>query len=107
MAHNANKDEQRYTDDNYQGARHSSYVPGWMVGTFQGYNPVHHATIRMTINSDGQMTATVDGHTLRGWINNGELHVGDEIFTIAESRDGFITSQVGDRQNQVAYHRVR
>ncbi|KAB8198140.1 DUF3011 domain-containing protein [Lysobacter maris] len=107
LIHNANKHDAKYDDEGYQGARHNSYVPAWMVGTFTGYNPIHNASIRMTISRDGEMTAVADGQTLRGWVNGGELHVGSEVFTISQSRDGFVTSQVGDRHNQVHYHRTR
>ena len=41
IAHNANKKDDKYDDDRYQGARHSSYVPSWMIGTFEGYNAVY------------------------------------------------------------------
>lgn len=60
----------------------------------------------MTINGDGQMPAVADGQTLRGWVNSGELHVGDDVFTINRSGNGFITSQAGDSYNQVKYQRV-
>ncbi len=107
MAHNANKDDQRYRDPDYQGARHASYVPSWMVGTFNGYNPVYDVNVRMTVQSDGRVTALADGQTLNGWINGGQLHVGSEVFTINQSHDGFVTSQVGDHHNQVRYVRTR
>ncbi|MBB1059499.1 DUF3011 domain-containing protein [Marilutibacter spongiae] len=107
MVHNANKDEERYQDQGYQGARHASYVPSWMVGTFNGYNPVHHVNVRMTVQSDGRVTALAAGQTLNGWINGGQLHVGSDVFTINQSHDGFVTSQVGDHHNQVRYVRAR
>ncbi|REM13342.1 hypothetical protein DSI28_02120, partial [Mycobacterium tuberculosis] len=69
LAHNANKDDARYEDDSYQGARHASYVPGWMIGEFEGYNPNFNADIRMRIDSDGRMSAQTRGQTLNGWIN--------------------------------------
>ncbi|RYE74638.1 MAG: DUF3011 domain-containing protein, partial [Oxalobacteraceae bacterium] len=91
MAHHADKDDEKYRDDKYYGGRHSSYVPDWMVGTFVGYNPTYDASIRMTIGDDGQMSAVTNAQSLRGWINNGDLHVGDEVFTINRSGDGFVT----------------
>lgn len=106
MAHHADKDDHKYRDDDYYGGRHSSYIPDWMEGTFVGYNPTYDASIRMTIGSDGQMTAVANRQTLRGWVNNGELHIGDDVFTVNRSGDGFITSQVGDSYNQVRYQRV-
>lgn len=106
MAHHADKDDERYRDDGYYGSRHASYVPGWMVGRFEGYNPVYGADVRMTIEDDGQVSVAARGQTLRGWINSGELHVGSEVFTINRSGDGFVTSQVGDAYNEVRYHRA-
>jgi len=107
LAHNANKDYARYEDDSYQGARHTSYVPGWMIGEFEGYNPNFNADIRMRIDSDGRMSAQTRGQTLNGWINGGQLNVGSSVFDISQSRDGFVTTEVGDRQNEVRYRRVR
>jgi len=89
------------------GARHTSYVPGWMIGEFEGYNPTFNADIRMRIDSDGRMSAQTRGQTLNGWINGGQLNVGSSVFDISQSRDGFVTTEVGDRQNEVRYRRVR
>lgn len=105
----ANKDhvdDTKYRDDNYYGPRHTSYVPGWMVGTFRGYNPQYGADIEMRVTSDGRMTAETRGQTLRGWINDQQLHVGGSVFSIDQTRDGFITAQKGDRFNEVRYRRV-
>jgi hypothetical protein len=112
IVHNQDhKNDHRYQDDQYYGSRHSSYVPGWMVGTFEGYNPQFGATITLTIDDDGQARGNADsrGGTARinGWISNEELHVGDSIFRINQTRDGFTTSEVGDHYNQVHYRRVR
>lgn len=107
LVHNANKQDDRYDDDTYQGPRHSSYVPGWMVGEFEGYNPIYGADIRMRIDSDGRMSAQARGQNLSGWVNGGQLNVGGSVFDINQSRDGFVTTEVGDRQNEVRYRRVR
>lgn len=107
LVHNANKQDDRYDDDTYQGPRHSSYVPGWMVGEFEGYNPIYGADIRMRIDSDGRMSAQARGQNLSGWVNGGQLNVGSSVFDINQSRDGFVTTEVGDRQNEVRYRRVR
>ena len=105
----ANKDhvdDAKYRDDSYYGPRHTSYVPGWMVGTFRGYNPQYGADIEMRITSDGRMTANTRGQTLNGWINDQVLHVGGSVFSIDQTRDGFVTAQKGDRYNEVRYRRV-
>ena len=107
LVHNANKQDTRYQDDNYQGARHNSYVPGWMVGEFEGYNPMYNADIRMRIENDGRMSAQTGGQNLNGWVNGGQLNVGSSVFDISQSRDGFVTTEIGDRQNEVRYRRVR
>jgi Protein of unknown function (DUF3011) len=115
--HNSqHKDDNRYQDDryndaSYHGSRHSSYMPGWMVGTFEGYNPQYNATIELTIGSDGQARGTADSRAgsarINGWVSNQELHVGDSTFSINQTRDGFVTSELGDSYNQVHYRRVR
>lgn len=108
---NEHKNDARYRDDEYYGSRHSSYVPGWMVGSFEGYNPQYGATIRLTINRDGQVRGDADSRAaaarISGWISNEELHVGNSVFSINQTRDGFTTSEVGDHYNQVHYRRTR
>jgi hypothetical protein len=60
----------RYNNDEYHGSRHSSYVPHWMVGDFEGYNMGHDAEVTMHISDDGRMTGRVDGVTLVGDSSN-------------------------------------
>jgi hypothetical protein len=100
------KDDHKYQDDNYYGPRHSSYVPNWMVGTFRGYNPMYGAEVVMTIREDGRVSADANGQTISGYVNDEDLHVGDTIFDIDRTREGFITSQKGDRHNEVRYRRI-
>ena len=107
IAHNANKKDDKYDDDRYQGARHTSYVPSWMVGSFEGYNAVYDRDVTLTIDADGRATARTRDQTVDGWINEGRLNVGSTSFDIDQSRDGLVTTQVGDRHNEVRYRRVR
>jgi hypothetical protein len=100
------QDDYKYRDPNYYGPRHTSYVPGWMVGTFRGYNPQYGAEVMMTIRPDGRMTASSNGQPINGYINDEQLHVGNYIFDIDQTREGFVTSQKGDRHNEVRYRRV-
>jgi hypothetical protein len=105
----SNKDHQddyKYRDPNYYGPRHTSYVPGWMVGTFRGYNPMYGADVVMTIRPDGRMTADSRGQAITGYVNDEQLHVGSYIFDIDQTREGFVTSQKGDRHNEVRYRRI-
>jgi hypothetical protein len=99
------RDDEKYTDPNYQGARHSSYVPKWMVGHFLGYNPMYGAEVKLHIREDGRVKAHARGEEMRGFVNDERLHVGGAVFSIDQTRDGFVTHQVGDRYNEVRYHR--
>jgi hypothetical protein len=105
----ANKDhvdDGRYRDENYYGSQHTSYVPRWMVGTFRGYNAQYGADVEMRIEPDGRMTANAQGQTIRGWVNDRDLHVGGAVFSIDQTREGFVTAQRGERFNEVRYRRV-
>lgn len=106
LAAKNNNNDSKYSDSNYQGSRHSSYVPRWMVGRFRGYNPNYNADVEMTIEADGRVVTDANGTRIRGWINDGVLHVGNYIFSIDQTREGFVTSQQGDRHNEVRYRRV-
>ncbi|MBK8323624.1 MAG: DUF3011 domain-containing protein [Betaproteobacteria bacterium] len=99
-------DDYKYRDENYQGPRHNSYVPGWMVGSFSGFNPNYGADITLTIERDGRVTANTQGRTMRGYINDEQLHVGGAVFSIDQTRDGFVTAQRGERSNEVRYRRI-
>lgn len=107
---NKNKEEvviqDRYADDNYYGSRHSSYVPRWMVGDFEGYNTHEKEQIDMTITDDGRMTAYVKGIRLLGYVNDDKLFIGDSEFYIKNTGNGFTTTQVGHYNNVVQYTRT-
>ncbi|OEU50249.1 MAG: hypothetical protein BA866_10525 [Desulfobulbaceae bacterium S5133MH15] len=105
LANEADKHD-KHKDDNYHGGRHSSYVPGWMIGKFRGYNDQYDADVVMTIKSDGQVSAKTGGSRVSGFINNDELHMGSTVFDITRTSNGFYTNQHGDRSNEVKYHRV-
>lgn len=100
-------DDHKYRDENYYGSRHTSYVPSWMVGTFTGYNPLYGANVSMIVTADGQVSANAGGQIVKGYINDERLHVGNVVFAIDQTREGFMTSQVGDRHNEVRYRRVQ
>ena len=95
----------RYNNDDYHGSRHSSYVPHWMVGDFEGYNMGHDSEVTMHISDDGRMTGRVDGVSLHGYVNDERLYVGDVEFYVDRAGNGFNTTQVGDTSNQVHYVR--
>lgn len=95
----------RYNDENYHRAGHSSYVPRWMIGRFSGYNLKFGTQVDMEIDSDGRLRAHVNGATLKGYVNDQRAYLGDTEFYIEKAGDGFNTVQVGDSSNQVHYSR--
>ncbi|MGB0134388.1 DUF3011 domain-containing protein [Dokdonella sp.] len=107
ISNSKNKDDARYSDENYYGGQHTSYVPRWMVGTFEGYNSMYGVSVELNITPDGQVLVASEGNTFEGWINDGRLHTGDSVFNMDQVNNGFITSQVGDRANEVRYRRIR
>jgi len=100
-------DHDRYRDEDYHHGGHSSYVPRWMIGDFAGYNLKYGAEVSMHINSDGRVKARVNGTKLKGYVNDERMYIGDAEFYIDRAGDGFNTTQVGDRSNQVHDHRDR
>lgn len=97
----------RYSDEQYQGSRHTSYVPGWMIGTFRGFNGKYNADVTITIDADGRATARVaDRGTVQGYVNDHQLIAGGVYFDIDRTAEGFVTSQRGDRSNEVRYRRL-
>lgn len=101
--HNDHKD--RYHDDDYHHGGHSSYIPHWMVGDFEGYNLQYGSSVRLSIDDDGQVVGHIEGTRVRGYINDDRLYVGNAEFDIERAGDGFNTVQRGDRSNRVHYSR--
>ncbi len=104
---NADNDpDYKYNDDAYQGGRHTSYVPRWMIGRFKGYNPRFKADVSLNVKKNGRVVARSGRKTVKGYINDDQLHVGNQVFDITRDRNGFYTNQLGDRSNEVRYTRV-
>jgi len=105
-AASANHDKHdRYNDNDYSHGGHSSYVPGWMVGDFSGYNMQYGSDVDLHISSDGRVSASVNGARLSGYVNDERLYIGDLEFYIDRAGDGFNSVQVSDRSNKVHYIR--
>jgi hypothetical protein len=100
----ANKDSHRYEDE-YGRPGNSSFVPRWLVGNFRGYNEQRRAEVSMNISNDGRVRASVDNFQLTGYINDRRLYVGDAVFDIERTGDGFQTTQVGEWRNRTQYTR--
>ncbi len=106
MASNNKKDKHdKYNDEDYKGSRHTSFIPGWMIGDFEGYNMDHDADVFMSIDEDGRVEARVNGTKLHGYVNDERLYIGDSEFYLDRAGKGFNTTQVGNTSNQVHYVR--
>ncbi len=95
----------RYHDDDWYGSRHSSYIPGWMIGRFKGYSSINGRTVRLNINDEGRVRATVNGIKLQGYVNDRRLYMGDHEFRINKAHRGFKLTEVGNRRNVVYYQK--
>jgi len=97
--------DDHYKDQDYGHGGHSSYVPGWMVGEFKGYNLTYGAEARLRLDSDGRARAWVNGQELHGYVNDSRLYIGDHQFYIDRAGDGFNTTELGNKSNKVHYSR--
>jgi hypothetical protein len=100
-----NKHDDRYHDEDYGHGGNSSYVPGWMIGRFKGYNMQYGSEVELSISEDGRVRANVEGTRLSGYVNDERLYVGDAEFHIERAGEGFMTIQAGNRSNKVHYSR--
>jgi hypothetical protein len=97
--------DDKHHDDEYHGGRHTSYVPKWLVGTWDGFNLRYNAEVEMNITRDGRVSAYADGQKVVGYINDERLYIGDAEFYIVPAGSGFNTVEVGNKSNQVHYSR--
>lgn len=98
-------DHDHYNDSNYGHGGHASYIPGWVVGEFRGYNIRRGASVSLRVSADGRADVQVNGSRLRGYVNDGRLYIGDAQFYLQRAGDGFNTIEVADTSNQVHYTR--
>ncbi|MFO1435788.1 MAG: DUF3011 domain-containing protein [Gammaproteobacteria bacterium] len=89
------------------GATSNAAIPSWLVGTFNGYNPLYDAGMQITINQSGKVQATVQGTKLSGWYEEGKMVLGGVEYTVRRDQNGFRTIQDNDPGNQVIYTRAR
>jgi Ricin-type beta-trefoil lectin domain len=93
---------------NTWGSQYADNAAANLVGTWEGNNPVYQSRIRLSIFSDGNAQAIVDGNLrVNGYIRNNQLFLGAERYDIEMTRNGFRTLLVGQRSNVVNYTRVR
>ena len=86
-------------------------APGWMTGTFRGYNNLYDADVEITVAKGGEATVYVnykDGRRQRqsGGYRNGRLRIEGIEFNVSKTWRGISVQQVGDSQNKAEYRRV-
>jgi ribosomal protein L37AE/L43A len=89
------------------GGSDTGTVPGWLIGTFNGYNPLYDAGMQIIIGGDGKVSAHVSGARLSGRYEAGKLVVGGVEYTVRREQDGFRTIQDNAPGNQVIYTPIR
>ncbi len=89
-------------------SRYSDAPPAYLVGTWDGFNPVYQGNVRLSIYSDGTAQAIIDDHIrLDGYFRGNRLYLGAERYDIQQERRGFRTLQIGQPNNVVSYSRAR
>jgi len=73
------------------GGGNISSPPSWARGTFYGRSPSSGKTVRLTIGSDGRITAVVDGVPAYGTYYNGSIFIYNSSSTVTRQGDGFRT----------------
>ncbi len=89
-------------------SRYSDVPPAYLVGTWDGFNPVYQRNVRLSIYTDGTAQAIIDDNIrLDGYFRGNRLYLGTERYDVQQDRRGFRTSQVGQANNVVHYTRAR
>lgn len=86
-------------------SRRGGPVPGWMVGSFAGYNAAQRVRINLTIYPDGRADANVNGASMPAVVQGQRLAVAGNLFDVFPTRNGIITRQVGNPGNETHYGR--
>jgi hypothetical protein len=82
--------------------------PSWLVGRFEGYNPMYRSNVELNISSSGAVTGYIPDGTVRGWYTRqGRIGIGKAEFEVEQTRHGLILTEVDNPRNQVVYQRYR
>jgi hypothetical protein len=104
-ANEGNAWNQPTSGDNSELGNAAALVPSWLVGSFNGYNPLYDAGMQLTISRDGKVSAFVEGARLNGWYQEGTMVLGGVEYAVRRDQNGFRTIQNNDPGNQVVYTR--
>jgi hypothetical protein len=82
-------------------------VPNWLVGRFEGYNPVYGADVAIQVSPSGTVTGFLPDAQIHGTYGNGRIEFSGTEFDVEQTASGFNLTQRDDRKNIVVYHRDR
>jgi hypothetical protein len=91
--------------DSYYAAPYSP--PPWVIGTFEGYNPLYDTGMLLTIGGDGGVIAYLDDLRLQGRYQQGQLRLGGVDYNIETSAEGIAATQINEPGNRSIYRRLR
>ncbi len=81
-------------------------APGWMVGTFKGYNTKYAIEVTIRVKANGDLsTRSSKGDKETGYYRNGELIIGKTSYYLSRRADGFRLVETADRSNTADYSR--
>ncbi len=82
--------------------------PSWLVGRFEGYNPMYRSNVELNISPSGAVTGYSPDGPVHGWYNRqGRIGVGKAEYEVEQTRHGVILTEVNNPRNQVVYQRYR
>ncbi len=79
----------------WTGGGNMSTPPNWAVGNFYSTNGTN---ISLSINNNGQVTATVNGQTFYGTYYNGSITLNNDVSTVSRSGNGIRTYNTSNGQ---------
>lgn len=84
-----------------------SAVPGWAIGTFEGYDAAIRANVQLTITPDGAVSGYANGSRFQGSFYNGRIDLGSVSFDASPAGSGMQAVQSNNRGNVINYRRIR
>lgn len=86
--------------------RHSSYVPSWAIGRFEGYSPLLGSNVRLRINDSGKVVVRFRDRKLVGSYENGEIYLNGRRYALNRERGGLVARNRQNRRDVVHYRRL-
>jgi hypothetical protein len=81
--------------------------PSWVVGTFEGYNPLYDTGMLISVDDHGGAVAYVDDLMLTGQYQQGQLRLGGVDYGIEALGGDIVATQLNTPGNRSVYARLR